>query len=128
MAESDYRDSITTTIKEGTLGLLQPYYERLHSDEASVDDMRKAIEQGLKVLGMFQNERVDNLPLVQWTITGTGSVSVDIKPALPPADVVEDVTPKDKTPAVAAPTTEAAAVKALNEFNFESLDNLLEDL
>lgn len=126
MSEINHREILVDIVREGTINVARDYYLRLAEDETGVDDLRKALEIGAKVMGAMQPEKVDNLLQVSWTING-GTVTFDAKQAAPTelelveeikADIT-DVTPKtlaDPEPPVASTT------------NFAVVDNLLDGL
>lgn len=74
--------------------------ELLENPEArTISDAVRVYEAANKRLGLYQNEKAQNLPLIQWTITG-GNVTIGMTPAAadaaPSVELVQDVT--DVTP------------------------------
>jgi hypothetical protein len=126
MSQINHREALVELVRAGTIGVARDYYLRLaDSENVDVDDLRKALEIGAKVMGAMQPERLDNLLQVSWTING-GQVTFDAKsvppePAAASLEMVEDVTPKQ--PEKTAPEPDAALAT-----QFAVVDNLLEDL
>jgi hypothetical protein len=127
MSEINHRELLVDIVREGTINVARDYYLRLaDEDSADVDDLRKALEIGAKVMGALQPEKTDNLLQVSWTING-GTVTIDAKQApAPELEIVEDVTPKT----VEVPTLEQAAAAAPVDptSKFDVVDNLLDSL
>lgn len=129
MSEINHREALITMVREGTLSVAQDYYERLRDEEeTSIDDLRKALEIGAKVMGALQPEKTDNLLQVSWTING-GTVTFDAKPQAPELELVQDITDvaakEPKTPTLEeASTTKQPDPTA----SFAMVDNLLDQL
>lgn len=126
------RDLLKDIVHEGSIGVARDYYMRLAAggDEVSIDDLRKALELGSKIMGVAQPERLDNLLTVNWVINATGGITVDAtKPAL---DLIEDVTPKAIASEAPEEPTELSTPPATPEqalaSTFAVVDNLLDSL
>ncbi len=129
MAEINHRELLVDIVREGTITVARDYYLRLaDSEQTDVDDLRKALEIGARVMGALQPEKTDNLLQVSWTING-GTVTFDAKQAATPElELVEDVTPKQ--PEAQSPTLAEAATLAAPDptATFQVVDNLLDSL
>ena len=64
-----------------SLVLIRNLAERLTAEDCPTPDLHKGLELTAKIMGIKDNERVDNLPTIVWNITG-GNVTVDMKPAV----------------------------------------------
>lgn len=120
-------------VTAGTLNVARDYYLRLAEEGADVDDLRKALEIGAKVMGAMQPEKMDNLLQVSWTING-GSVTFESKSspsttelelemvtaAKPQGDIV-DVEAKTLAQDAAEPAADPTA-------KFEMVDNMLDGI
>lgn len=63
-------DKLRADYLDGVKAILPDYFAALKQEDASVDDMRKAIDLGTKVLGMGASDKVENLPQISWVING----------------------------------------------------------
>lgn len=125
MAEKNHREELVDMVREGTLNVARDYYLRLAEEGADVDDLRKAMEIGAKVMGALQPEKTDNLLQVSWTING-GAVTFDAKQTSAPlveqveSDII-DVAVKTLEQAAATPEPDPTS-------KFEMVDNLLDSI
>jgi hypothetical protein len=73
--------------------------EKMHNgDENSVADLVKIGEFTGKRLSMFQTEKTDNLPVINWTINGAQITMEMTAPKPEPLEILEDVAVPDSPP------------------------------
>lgn len=99
-------DKIREDYLNGMKSVLPDYFTKLKDDDqSSVDDLRKAIELGAKVLGIASNEKVENMPTISWTINGgvvqIGSTQTDTPAIDVVATTVEESSSSPGEPVVA---------------------------
>lgn len=124
MATLTARDRFKQNIEDGGDQVVVEYFKRLNSEEASIDDLRKAVELVAKAHGLQQPDKTDSLMSVSWTITG-GNVTIGVSQAPAATDaqdlpLVEDVS--DSAPL----TPEAALIASEPTFVVPPIENLLE--
>jgi hypothetical protein len=126
LAKLDH-DLFKAAFEAGLPAVATRYFERLAETETHTDDLRKALELGVKVKQM-DKDRTDNLMTVSWTING-GTITMDVKPHEKPLEILEDVTDV----VVATDATDVAVKDAVTPetaflSTFTVSENLLDDL
>lgn len=117
MTPTEHKEFVQAAWREATGGLIEDYLERLASPEATIDDLRKAIEMANKVTGAEADKKVDpnaGLPTFNFVFSN-GGVTVMPIAELAPADVEDvlhrgvvtlEVTPFENTPPIQSPSLE----------------------
>ena len=104
------------------------YFTRLADDAVPTDDLRKALELGVKVKQM-DKDRTDNLLTVSWTING-GTITMDVKPPEKHLEVLDDIS--DAVEATPSSPSEPVKPTLTPEIAFLSTftvsENLLDDM
>jgi hypothetical protein len=119
MSTQTARDRFKKNLEDGGDQVIVEYFKRLGNEaEASIDDLRKAVELVAKAHGLNQSDKVDSMMQVSWTING-GNVTIGVtNPSAAPeaTEVIEDATIKEVTGSPdepPAPTTPALVIPPL---------------
>jgi hypothetical protein len=121
LAKLDH-DLFKSAFEAGLPAVAVRYFERLADEAVPTEDMRKALELGVKVKQM-DKDRTDNLLTVSWTING-GVISMDVKQPEKTLEVLEDVAPSATDVAIKDAVTPETAFLS----TFTVSENLLDDL
>lgn len=96
MNPTEHKEFVQAAWREATGDLITEYLVRLNSQEATIDDLRKAIELANRVTGAEADKKVDpnaGLSVFNFTFSNGG---VTAQPVVELASaVVEDVTPRE---------------------------------
>lgn len=98
MTPSEHKEFVQAAWREATPDLITEYLVRLTSSDATIDDLRKAIELANRVTGADADKKVDlnaGLAVFNFTFSNGGVTAVPVV-ELAGADV-EDVTPREIT-------------------------------
>ena len=74
LSPQEHREFVQAAWRAASPDLLARYVEMLHGDQATIDDIRKALEMAARATGSDAEKKVDphaNLQVVQITFTGT---------------------------------------------------------
>lgn len=119
------RDALIEAIDASALDLYTRYVERLHSEDATIDDLRKAVDQVLKAKGIGQSEKADTRVVVD-IVFENGSITTAAPPQLELKPDVTDAIVKEVKESLPPPES----VDSIDHTPVEppELDDLLDDL
>jgi hypothetical protein len=126
MSTLETRNALMEMVETGAVGLLPEYLERLRTEEASIDDQRKALDLMFKAMGIGASEKADTRVVVDihienGMVTSASPLTLEMQPSdalLEHAATVVDVIPH--TPA----TPPAAIVEPPDDFS-KLLDDII---
>lgn len=131
MNPTEHKEFVQAAWREATGDLIEDYLVRLKSPEATIDDIRKAIEMANRVTGAEADKKVDpnaGLSIFNFTFANGG---ITAQPVVELASaVVEDVTPREiSTVALGAARAEnrEADERPSMEDMMAGLDDMLSD-
>ena len=100
MTSSEHKEFVQAAWRTATPDLITNYLVRLVSEEATIDDLRKAIELANRVTGAEADKKVDpnaGLSVFNFTFSNGGVSAVQMPVAELASPTVEDVTPREIT-------------------------------
>ena len=126
MNQMEAKSAIMQMVEEGAVKLLPTYLERLHDDEATLDDQRKAIDLMFKAMGIGASEKADSRVVVDihienGLVTSATPITLEADPGTLP--LLEDVAKTTEQPQE-APTRSMAHDPTPVDFSAE-LDDIL---
>jgi hypothetical protein len=126
---SEHKEFVQAAWRDATPDLIVEYKKRLATDEATIEDLRKAIDMANRITGAEVDKKVDpnaGLSVFNFTFTNGGISAVPVV-ELPAADIT-DVTPrpprKKKQPAALASPTPPAPEMSMDDM-MAGLDEML---
>lgn len=127
---------------ELALSLIKRLSERYGAEDCPTPDLHKGLELSAKIMGIKDNERMDNLPTIVWNIAG-GNVTVEMAaaPTTSDADIIDVVAKESPEPTPSkpgkgrkkpdpdkSPKPELATSNPESEFSFAVMNDMLDTL
>ena len=130
MNPTEHKEFVQEAWREATGDLIEAYLVRLASPEATIDDLRKALELANRVTGAEADKKVDpnaGLSVFNFTFSNGGVTAVPVVELAAPD--VADVTPREVAllPLGEATTESAAPNRQSMEDMMAGLDVMLGD-
>lgn len=130
---TEHKEFVQAAWREATPDLIAKYKERLHSEEATIEDIRKAIELANRVTGAEADKKVDpnaGLSVFNFTFANGGVTAMPVVEISAPD--ITDVTPraprKKKRLSAENPPARAPEVPEMSmEAMMAGLDDMLGD-
>jgi hypothetical protein len=129
MSTIETRNAILQMVEEGAIGLLPKYLERLHdTDQATIDDQRKAVDLMFKAMGIGVAEKGDSRVVVDihienGLVTSASPIVLENSPAI---DLLEHVASTEELPAPVL-TPETALANSLPDMDVDAMMAQLEE-
>lgn len=92
MTPAEHREFVQAAWRAATPNLLVDYFTKLGGNEATIDDIRKALDLAARATGTDAEKKVDanaNLPVFQFTFVNGAVQAKQIEQAVPEAEFTE---------------------------------------